>query len=162
MKTTLDFAPLFRTAVGFDRVFALLDNASRGTMSDNWPPYDILKTSEQSYAITMAVAGFAADDLTITHQPNLLIVGGRRADDDQSQYLYRGIAGRAFERRFELADHVHVRHARLENGLLHIELVQEIPEAMKPRRIAIGSGSTQTAVLNANPSRRLEEDKAAA
>jgi molecular chaperone IbpA len=156
--TTLDFAPLFRTAVGFDRVFALLDNASRGASPDNWPPYDITKTGEHSYSITMAVAGFGLDDLTITHQPNLLVVGGRRAEDDQADYLYRGIAARAFERRFELADHVQVRQARLENGLLKIDLAQEIPEAMKPRRIAIGSGSP-TSTLAAASTRRIVEEK---
>lgn len=139
MRTTLDFSPLFRSGVGFDRVFDLLDSATRVSAADNWPPYDIVKAGEHAYSITMAVAGFNRDELTITHEPNLLVVAGDKAGEDGANYLYRGIAARAFQRRFELADHVEVRNARLENGLLTIDLVRVIPDEMKPRRIEIGT-----------------------
>ncbi|MER9328508.1 Hsp20 family protein [Mesorhizobium sp. M0488] len=144
MRTDLDFTPLFRSSIGFDRVFDMLENASRVTATDNWPPYDIAKAGEDDYRITMAVAGFSQDQLTITHQPNLLVVSGSQPGEDNGQYLYRGIAGPAFERRFELADHVKVVGASLVNGLLNIDLKRELPEEMKPRRIAI-AGSTAKA-----------------
>ncbi|RWK54580.1 Hsp20 family protein [Mesorhizobium sp.] len=143
MRTNLDFTPLFRSSVGFDRVFNMLESASRATTIDNWPPYDIAKVGEDDYRITMAVAGFSQDELTITHQPNMLVVSGSQSGEDNSEYLYRGIAGRAFERRFELADHVKVAGARLENGLLTVDLKREIPEEMKPRRIAIGGSAAK-------------------
>ncbi|HWL68822.1 MAG TPA: Hsp20 family protein [Geminicoccus sp.] len=139
MRTALDFTPLFRSTIGFDRVFDLLDSASRLQAIDNWPPYDIVKTGEDAYRISMAVAGFSRDELDLTLEPNLLVVSGTKSGPDDGQYLHRGIAGRAFQRRFELADHVEVKSATLENGLLTIELVRELPEAMKPRRIEIGS-----------------------
>ncbi|MER9948710.1 Hsp20 family protein [Mesorhizobium sp. M0047] len=156
MRTNLDFAPLFRSSIGFDRVFDMLENASRVTATDNWPPYDIAKTGEDDYRITMAVAGFSQDQLTITHQPNLLVVSGSQPGEDNGQYLYRGIAGPAFERRFELADHVKVVGAGLDNGLLNIDLKRELPEEMKPRRIAI-AGSTAKAAP-----RQIEAEKSAA
>lgn len=155
MRTTLDFAPLHRSSVGFDRVFSLLENASR-TQADNWPPFDTVKLSEDAYRITMAVAGFAQNELDISMQPNLLIVSGEHKGDDSLEYLHRGIANRAFTRRFELADHVHVTQASLANGLLSIELKREIPEAMKPRRIAIGVSA------NNDEKPRLVENQAAA
>ncbi|WP_159711807.1 Hsp20 family protein [Geminicoccus flavidas] len=139
MRTALDFTPLFRSTIGFDRVFDLLDSASRLQAIDNWPPYDIVKTGEDAYRISMAVAGFSKDELDLTQEPNLLVVSGSKPGQDDGQYLHRGIAGRAFQRRFELADHVKVKAANLENGLLTIDLVRELPEAMKPRRIEIGS-----------------------
>jgi molecular chaperone IbpA len=139
MRTTLDFAPLYRSSIGFDRMFNLLENASRVQSIDNWPPYDIVKIGDDDYQITMAVAGFAQDELTLTHEPNLLVVEGRKAGEDERQYLHRGIAGRTFQRRFELADHVKVTGAGLMNGLLTVELKREIPEAKKPRRIEIGT-----------------------
>lgn len=140
MRTTLDFSPLFRSAIGFDRVFDMLENASQVTPIDNWPPYDIVRTGEDDYRITMAVAGFSQDELEITHEPNVLVVGGQKSGEEQDgQYLHRGIAGRAFQRKFELADHVYVEGAKLENGLLTIALKRELPEEMKPRRIAIGA-----------------------
>lgn len=151
MGTTLDFSPLFRSGVGFDRVFDLLDSATRVPAVDNWPPYDIVKTGDHAYAITMAVAGFSRDELTITHQPNLLVVAGSKTGEDSANYLYRGIAARAFQRRFELADHVEVRDARLENGLLTIDLVRVIPDEMRPRRIEIGTGSPTLVEGNAQP-----------
>jgi molecular chaperone IbpA len=142
MRTTFDFASLFRSSIGFDRMLDTLETASRLTSADNWPPYDIVKTGEDDYHISMAVAGFTEDDLTITHEQNMLRVTGQKIGDeeDNRQYLHRGIARRAFERRFELADHVKVVGASLVNGLLTIELKREVPEEMKPRRIAVTSG----------------------
>jgi molecular chaperone IbpA len=142
MRTTFDFAPLFRSSVGFDRMLEALESASRVTPIDNWPPYDIVKLGEDDYRISMAVAGFTQDDLTITQEQNMLMVAGQKSDEGEAngQYLHRGIAARAFQRRFELADHVKVVGASLVNGLLTIELKRELPEEMKPRRIAIASG----------------------
>jgi molecular chaperone IbpA len=140
MRTNLNFSPLFRSTIGFDRVFDLLENASRTQSLDSWPPYDIIRTSEDSYRITMAVAGFSEGELAITHEPNMLVVSGNKPEEDNSDYLHRGIPGRSFERRFELADHVKVTNASLENGLLNIALVREVPEEMRPRRIQIAAG----------------------
>ncbi|MBZ9769243.1 Hsp20 family protein [Mesorhizobium sp. CA14] len=145
MRTNLDFTPLFRSSIGFDRILNMLENASRVTAIDNWPPYDIAKAGEDAYRITMAVAGFSQEQLTITHQPNLLVVSGSQSGDDDGQYLYRGIAGRAFERRFELADHVKVVGASLDKGLLNIDLKRELPEEMKPRRIAFAGSPAKAA-----------------
>jgi molecular chaperone IbpA len=142
MRTTFDLAPLFRSSIGFDRMLDALETASRVTSIDNWPPYDIVKAGEDDYRITMAVAGFTEDDLTITREQNMLMVAGQKSGEDEgnAQYLHRGIAGRAFQRRFELADHVKVAGANLVDGLLTIDLRRELPEEMKPRRIAITSG----------------------
>ena len=137
MRTTFDFSPLFRSSIGFDRMLDALETASRIETVDNWPPYDIAKTSEDDYRISMAVAGFAQDELDITQEHNMLMVSGQKAGEDKGEYLHRGIAGRAFQRRFELADHVKVIGASLVNGLLTIDLKREIPEEMKPRRIEI-------------------------
>jgi molecular chaperone IbpA len=160
MRTTLDFSPLFRYGIGFDRVFDLLDSASRITAIDNWPPYDIVKTGDDTYRITMAVAGFGRDELTVTHQPNLLVVSGEKSGQDEGTYLHRGIAGRAFERRFELADHVEVSGASMDNGLLRIELKRELPEGMKPRRIAIEAGDERSRAASADAPRQLEKQAA--
>jgi molecular chaperone IbpA len=138
--TTFDFAPLFRTSVGFDRLASMMNSAHRGETGNGFPPYNIQKAGEDKYRITMAVAGFSESDLDISTENNRLTVSGTRKDEDESEenaYLYRGIATRSFERRFNLADHVKVTGARLDNGLLHIELEREIPEAMKPRQIEI-------------------------
>jgi molecular chaperone IbpA len=143
MRTAYDFSPLYRSSIGFDRVFDLLENASRMPSADNWPPYDIARTGEDTYRVTMAVAGFGPDELRITHEPNMLIVSGERTAEDNGDYLHRGIAGRPFERRFELADHVKVTEAGLVNGLLTIDLQREIPEEMKPRKIEIGSSGSK-------------------
>jgi molecular chaperone IbpA len=140
MRTTFDFTPLFRSSIGFDQMLHALEAASRVETIDNWPPYDIAKLAENDYRITMAVAGFSQDDLTITQEQNMLMVSGRKAGDDGGQYLHRGIAGRDFQRRFELADHVKVVEASLVDGLLTIDLKREIPEEMKPRRIEITGG----------------------
>jgi molecular chaperone IbpA len=155
MRTNLNFSPLFRSTIGFDRVFDLLENASRTQSFESWPPYDIVRTAEDSYRITMAVAGFSESELTITHQPNLLIVAGNKPESD-GEYLHRGIPGTSFERRFELADHVKVAHADLQNGLLAISLVREVPEEMKPRKISIKAGDV------AGESKRIESNKQAA
>ncbi|MGO6904180.1 Hsp20 family protein, partial [Rhizobium ruizarguesonis] len=135
MRNDFDFAPLYRSSIGFDRVFNLLNNAQRLQAVDTWPPYDIVKTGENEYRIQMALAGFAETDLDISQERNVLIVKGQKAEEKDGEYLHRGIAGRAFERRFELADHVRVENASLTNGLLSIQLKREIPEEMKPRRI---------------------------
>jgi len=155
MRTNLNFSPLFRSTIGFDRVFDLPENASRTQSFESWPPYDIVRTSEDAYRITMAVAGFSESDLTITHQPNLLIVAGNKPETE-GEYLHRGIPGTSFERRFELADHVKVAHADLQNGLLTISLVREVPEEMKPRKISIKAGDI------AGQSKRIESSKQAA
>jgi molecular chaperone IbpA len=160
MRTTLDFSPLFRTGIGFDRVFDVLETASRIQPMDNWPPYDIIRVGEDAYRIVMAVAGFDREELTLTDRPNLLVVSGakREADiDPDTQYLHKGIAERTFERRFELADHVKVANASLEKGLLTIELRREIPEALKPRRIDIQGEH----ITGASPRAQIEASKAA-
>ena len=144
MRTNFDFSPLFRSSIGFDRVLDLLENADRLAAVDNWPPYDIAKIGEDDYRITMAVAGFTQDELDITHEPNTLVVSGAKSGEDEGEYLHRGIANRAFQRRFDLADHVKVSGAKLENGLLTIELKREIPEELRPRRIEIaGDGAAK-------------------
>jgi len=144
MRTELDFSPLYRSSIGFDRVFNLLNNSQRLQAIDTWPPYDIVRSCEDEYRIVMAVAGFGEGDLDITQERNVLVVKGGKAEDLQGEYLHCGIAGRGFERRFELADHVRVEDATLKNGLLTVSLRREIPEAMKPRKIAIGSGSQES------------------
>ena len=139
--TTFDFAPLFRTAIGFDRLARMVDAASANADAQSYPPYNIEKTGEDTYRLTMAVAGFRPEELDVVAKDNTLFVTGRAATDGQkSEMLYRGIAGRAFERRFVLADHIVVDGADLQHGLLHIGLKRVVPEALKPRRIAIGSG----------------------
>lgn len=141
MRTAFDFSPFYRSSVGFDRVFDLLDNASRVSSTENWPPYDIAKTGEDTYRIEMAVAGFAPEELSLSSEPNLLVVTGEKSGSADGEYLHRGIATRGFSRRFELADHVKVAEANLVNGLLTIKLQREIPEAMKPRKIAISTST---------------------
>lgn len=140
MRTNFDFAPYRRSTVGFDRLFNLLEAGARD--DDGYPPFDILKDGEDSYRITLAVAGFRPEDIEVVAQQNLLTVTGKRADDDgKGEYLHRGIAARAFERRFQLADFVEAGDASFENGLLSIALKRVVPEAMKPRRIEIGGGA---------------------
>jgi len=143
MRTSFDFTPLYRSSIGFDRIFDLLENAARGQTSDNWPPYDIAKIGDDAYRISMAVAGFSQDELNISTQPNLLVVAGEKSAEPTGEYLHRGIANRSFTRRFELADHVKVTGANLVNGLLTIDLQREIPEEMKPRRIEIKAAAPQ-------------------
>jgi molecular chaperone IbpA len=137
-----DFSPLFRSTIGFDRLTRLADAATRLDGSASYPPYNIEITGESAYRLTMAVAGFAPEDLEITVKENALLVSGKAKKEDETvQYLHRGLARRAFERRFQLADHIKVTGASLDNGLLHVDLVREIPEAMKPRKIAIAAGA---------------------
>ena len=137
---TFDMTPLFRNSVGFDRMARMLDGMT-AEQAPGYPPYNIEKLNEDSYRITMAVAGFSESDLTVEVKENQLTIAGKvektESEDENRQYLHRGIAERAFERRFNLADHIKVGHANLENGLLHVDLVREVPEAMKPRTIAI-------------------------
>ncbi|MGQ9426128.1 Hsp20 family protein [Gilvimarinus sp. F26214L] len=146
---TFDFAPLYRNSVGFDRMFSLLDSLNKSDPAgkgNTYPPYNIELTGEDQYRITIAVAGFDQSELEIEAEQNKLLVRGRKAEKEGSRYLHRGIANRNFERRFELADHVRVEGARYEHGLLHIELVRELPERMKPRTIAITTDKDPTEV----------------
>ena len=151
MRSTFDFAPLFRSTIGYDRVLDALESASRVTTLDTWPPYDIVRTSEDDYRISMAVAGFTENDLTITQEQNTLLVAGQKPgeDDASGQYLHRGIALRGFQRRFELADHVKVEDASLDDGLLRIDLKRELPEEMKPRRIEISAAPAKAKQIEA-------------
>ena len=138
--TTFDFAPLFRTAIGFDRLARLMDTAASAPDASSYPPYNIEKTGDDTYRLTMAVAGFRPEDLDVTVKENTLVISGRVGQDGQrGEVLYRGIAGRAFERRFVLADHIVVEGADLRDGLLHVGLKRVVPEALKPRRISIGN-----------------------
>ncbi|NJR14158.1 MAG: Hsp20 family protein [Phyllobacteriaceae bacterium] len=153
----VDFSPLYRSTVGFDRLFNLLDTMAQPDNGQSYPPYNIERTGETTYRISMAVAGFDENELTIETKPNVLTVTGRKADAEGEQqdnaFLYRGIATRGFERRFHTADYVEVTGASLQNGLLHIELKREIPEALKPRRIGIDTVKA--------PSAKVIEQKAA-
>ncbi|WP_404400488.1 Hsp20 family protein [Pelagibacterium halotolerans] len=158
MSIRIDFAPLFRSTIGFDRMLNALEAASRFETVDSWPPYDIVKTGDDDYRITMAVAGFALDELTLTQEQNMLVVSGQKSGKDNGQYLHRGIAGRSFQRRFELADHVTVVDASLVNGLLTIDLKREIPEEMKPRKIEIAVGRSLPKV----ETKQIEAEKQAA
>ena len=134
-----DLDPLWRLTVGFDRLFELIDESTRWTDADNYPPYNIERAGEDEYLITLALAGFTPEEVTITAEQNVLTVEGRKADKEQRQYLYQGISARPFKRAFNLADYVEVKGATFEAGLLKIALVREVPEAMKPRRVAIKS-----------------------
>ncbi len=155
--SAFDFAPLFRTAIGFDRLARLADTAAAATEASSYPPYNIEKTGEDSYRLVMAVAGFRPEDLELTVKDNTLYVSGRVANDGQTgELLYRGIAGRAFERRFVLADHIVVEGADVQNGLLLVGLKRVVPEALKPRRIEIGGGSQQQQAI-ANDQRGAQQ-----
>jgi molecular chaperone IbpA len=143
---TFDLAPLYRSTVGFDRLFSMLDGFEA---APGYPPYNIERTGENDYRITVAVAGFGESELSIVSKENTLTIKGEKQvkQDNNGEVLYQGIAARAFERQFQLADYVQVKGANLENGLLHVELVREIPEAKKPRQIAIGNGSAKPQVV---------------
>ena len=143
---TFDLAPLYRSTVGFDRLFSMLDGFEA---APGYPPYNIERTGENDYRITLAVAGFDESELSIESKENTLTVKGEKQvkQDTAAEVLYQGIAGRAFERAFQLADYVQVKGANLENGLLHVDLVREIPEAKKPRQIAIGNGQAKAKVV---------------
>ena len=147
---SFDLSPLFRYSVGFDRLDELFETAFRNAQEASYPPYNIVRTGQDNYKITLAVAGFGEGDLEVTVKENVLTVRGKVNDAEKDKdvtYLHRGIAGRAFEHRFQLADHVRVSGAHLANGLLDIELVRELPEAMKPQRIEIGSGTAKPKVI---------------
>jgi molecular chaperone IbpA len=154
---TLNVDPFWRTSIGFDRLFDLMDESLRFEPEDNYPPCNIVRTGENTYRISLAVAGFKPEQVNVTVNQNMLIVSAT-ADDkqDKGEYLYRGIAGRSFERRFNLADYVLVKEASIDDGLLQIELERELPEAMKPRRIEIQTGK---AVGKADKLRTIEHSK---
>lgn len=148
---SLDLSPLFRSSIGFDNLNRVLDSVSRydGTQT-SYPPYNIVKSADDAYRITFAVAGFGENDIDVVVENNVLTVKGKVVQDNEDvKYLHRGIAGRSFERRFQLADHIQVRDAVMENGLLHVDLQREVPEALKPRTIAITSASSAKQIENA-------------
>ncbi|MHC4049887.1 Hsp20 family protein [Bradyrhizobium sp. 25ACV] len=153
MRTTFDFAPLWRSTIGFDHLADLVDSTLRQTNEDNYPPYNIERSSEDHYRITLAVAGFGADDIAVTAEQNALTIEGRKPEKLAGEYLFQGIAARPFRRVFNLADYVQVKQASFQDGLLIIDLVREVPEAMKPRRIQIGGGASSSA--------QIEQKKAA-
>lgn len=148
---TFDLAPLYRSTVGFDRLFSLLDQVAGVDAGPSYPPYNIERTGENAYRISLAVAGFTDSDLSIETKENTLTIRGERkkAAETAGEMLYQGIAARAFERRFQLADHVEVKAAALANGLLHVDLVREIPEQLKPRQIPIGTNGGSAKVIDA-------------
>ena len=152
---TFDLAPLWRSTVGFDRLFDLLEDTVRWNGEDTYPPYNIVKTGEDSYQIMLALAGFTPEEITITAEHNVVTVAGQKTVKDDQNFLYQGISGRTFRRVFNLAEHVQVKGATFEHGMLKIELVREVPEAMKPRRIPIG-GPAST-----NDNRKIEHKKVA-
>lgn len=141
---TFDPTPFWRSTVGFDRLFEMLDQASHLQANDTYPPYNIERADEDHYCISLALAGFSPDEVTITAEQNVLTVEGSKTQKPETEYLYQGISARPFRRVFNLADYVQVKNASFENGLLKIELVREVPEAMKPRRIAINGASKPT------------------
>lgn len=143
MRTAYDFSPLYRSMIGVDRMAELIETAMRGDSDPHYPPYDIEKTADDAYRISVAVAGFKPDELELTAQPNLLIVAGSKAATEDRNFLHRGIAGRDFERRFELADHVVVKSAAYQDGVLVVDLAREVPEALKPRRVEIALGQAE-------------------
>lgn len=155
---SLDFSPLYRATVGFDRIADLMDRAlSADPAAQTYPPYNIERTAENAYRISIAVAGFTPDELGVEVREQTLFVTARKAAEENARhYLHRGIATRAFERRFALADHVKVTGAVHEHGMLHIDLVRETPEALKPRRIEIARGTSATAVVEARADEVLE------
>ncbi|WP_018260717.1 Hsp20 family protein [Methylobacterium sp. WSM2598] len=159
---TFDFAPLYRSTVGFDRLFDMLDQAGRVETQTSWPPYNIEKVADDAYRITLAVAGFGPDEIELTQNNTMLLVSGHKKEPEgERQFLHRGIAARQFRQTFNLAEHVKVTGANLENGLLSIELVREVPEALKPRRIEIGGGSAAVGQDNA-PAAQVEHQVKAA
>jgi len=147
----VDFSPLYRSTVGFDRLFTMLDSLGQPESGQSYPPYNIERTGDDSYRISMAVAGFSDEDISIEAHRNVLTVKGEKAEEqgEDKQFLHRGIAARAFERRFQLADHVEVQGAELKNGLLHIDLKRNIPEEMKPRRIEISAAPAKAKQIEA-------------
>jgi len=159
---SFDLAPLYRSTVGYDRIFDMLDQATKVEPMTKWPPYNIEKTGEDAYRITMAVAGFAPEEIELVQQQNTLLVNGQKHPEPEGvEVLHRGIATRAFKQTFNLADHVKVTGASIDNGLLTIELKREIPEALRPRRIEIGSATGSKGVSQDNAPEQIEQAKAA-
>jgi len=149
---TFDLAPLYRSTVGFDRLFSLLDQVTGLDAAPGYPPYNIERTGDNAYRISVAVAGFSEPELTIEAKESTLLIRGEKkekTEETKGEVLHQGIAARAFERRFQLADHVEVKGATLEHGLLHIDLVRQVPEAMKPRQIPISNGKSNAEVIEA-------------
>ena len=158
---TFDLAPLYRSTVGFDRLFSMLDNVAGFDAGSSYPPYNIERTGENAYRITLAVAGFANDELSVeTRENTLTIRGAKEAGAEKRDVLYQGIAARAFERRFQLADHVVVTGAASENGLLHVDLAREVPEAQKPRSIPIGAAKKVEKTIGAKPAAEPQKQAA--
>ena len=158
MRSAMDFGNFRRSSVGFDRLFDMLENSNFA--GENYPPFDLIKLDDNRYRIEVAVAGFGKDDIEITSQQNQLLIRGQKSDEDGSNYVHRGIANRSFERRFALADHIQVRGADLRDGMLAIELVREIPEAMKPRRIEIGGAQPKHDQIEASAEEQKETEQA--
>jgi molecular chaperone IbpA len=146
MSTIFDVAPLWRSGIGFDHLFDLLEKANKSENTDTYPPYNIERTGEDAYRLTMAVAGWTPDEITLTAERDVLVISGKKAEPEVEQYLHRGIPAAAFEQHFNLADYVQVRDARMANGLLTIDLVREVPEAMKPRQIPITNNNEPKAI----------------
>ena len=162
MRTNFDLTPFRRASVGFDRLFDMLENGITNQLADNYPPFDLEQQGDDRYPITLAVAAFRPDEIDVTAQQNLLIVSGKKKDEDSRSYVHRGIATRPCERRFVLGDYVQVKNAEMKDGLLSIELVREIPEEMKPRRIEIGTGSGQVRIDDQRADNENEQARSAA
>ncbi len=146
MPSAFDFAPFRRSTIGFDRLFDMLETSAASQNQENYPPFDLVRVDDNKFRISLAVAGFKPGEIDIVSQQNMLVVSGRKSEEESESFIHRGIANRSFERRFGLADHVQVKSADLKDGLLLIELVREIPENLKPRKIAIGGDSAQTTI----------------
>jgi molecular chaperone IbpA len=146
MRTTFDFAPLWRSTIGFDHLADLVDSTLRQSSEDNYPPYNIERSGEDHYRISLAVAGFGVDDISVTAEQNALTIEGKKPEATAREYLYQGIAARPFRRVFNLADYVQVKRASFQDGLLVIDLIRELPEAMKPRRVQIATGASPSQI----------------
>lgn len=162
MRSEFDFAPYRRSTIGFDRLFDLLENSGLGQGSETYPPFDLIQVDNNHYRINLAVAGFSRDEIDITAQQNQLIVTGKKSDDDRIDYIHRGIANRQFERRFGLADFIKVTDADLQDGLLSIDLIREIPEAMRPRKVSIGGARTSKKSIDSAKQETIEASAQAA
>lgn len=158
MRNAFDFTPFRRSAVGFDRLFDMLETNANSGNGENYPPFDLIKVDENKYRIEVAVAGFKREEIEITSHQNVLIVKGQKGEEANANYIHRGIATRSFERRFALADHINVTGADLHDGMLCLDLVREIPEAMKPRRIDIGGAAPKPQTIAAEAAPRDTAD----
>jgi molecular chaperone IbpA len=159
MRNNVDLSPFRRSTVGFDRLFDMLESGMPGSSADNYPPFDLVREDEDHHRIHLAVAGFKPDEIEVEAQQNQLVVSGRKPENDNTQYIHRGIATRNFERRFALADYVQVKNANLSDGLLSVELVREIPEAVKPRKIEIGAGASRQQQIEGSSRNANENDE---